>query len=395
MKIGVITSAYPEFEDDPHGIFVHRLMKEIHEQGYDVKVLAPYTGGKTDYILDGIHVKRFHYFYPKRFQRLCGRSGMIDNVKEGILVKLQVLSFVLFNTVNSLKNLHDVDLVHVQWPIPNGLGAIFLKKVYKIPYINTIHGEEVYLSKRYCTLIFLRSLINNSVKSITNSSATLKSCLDVEFNEEKLDVIPFGVDTKFFKPLKVNRDKNTFQILAVGYLIERKGFEYLIKAMEHVLEKHENVKLKIVGSGPLEGKLKVLIKDLELKKNVEILKNVSDKGLLTLYNSSDIFVLPSVVDSQGNTEGLGVVLLEAMACGLPVIGSDVGGIPDIIEDGVTGFLVQEKDVVELSKKLINLVEDEKFRNKIALQGYESVQDNFAWEVVVKKYINLYNETYRI
>ncbi|MEN6551800.1 MAG: glycosyltransferase [Methanobacterium sp.] len=391
MKIGVITSAYPEFEDDPHGIFVHRLMKEIHEQGYDVKILAPYTGGKTDYTLDGIHVKRFHYFYPKRFQRLCGRSGMIDNVKEGILVKLQVLSFVFFNTVNSLRNLHDVDLVHVQWPIPNGLGALFLKKIYGIPYINTIHGEEVYLSKRYHTLMFLRSIINNSVKSITNSSVTLKSCLDVGFDGEKFDVIPFGVDTDFFKPLNVNKDKSTFQILAVAYLIERKGFEYLIKAMEYVLKEHENVKLKIVGSGPLEGKLKALIKDLKLERNVEILKNVSDKGLLTLYNSSDIFVLPSVVDSQGNTEGLGVVLLEAMACKLPVIGSDIGGISDIIQDGETGLLVPEKDVYGLSRSIMDLIEKDDLRERIALRGYDIVREKFSWEKVAESYLRVYND----
>lgn len=391
MKIGVITSAYPEFEDDPHGIFVHRLMKEIHKQGYDVKVLAPYTGGKTDYILDGIHVKRFYYFYPKRFQRLCGRSGMIDNVKEGILVKLQVLTFVFFNTVNSLKNLHDVDLVHVQWPIPNGLGALFLKKIYGIPYINTIHGEEVYLSKRYHTLMFLKSIINNSVKSLTNSSATLESCLDVGFDGKKFDVIPFGVDTDFFKPLNVNKDKSTFQILAVGYLIERKGFEYLIKAMKYVLERHENVKLKIVGSGPLEGKLKSFIKDFELERNIEILKNVSDKGLLTLYNSSDIFVLPSVVDSQGNTEGLGVVLLEAMACGIPVIGSDIGGIPDIIQDRKTGLLVSEKDISGLSNAILALIENRDLRQNIAFNGYNEVKEKFSWYGIAKKYTELYNQ----
>ena len=152
MKIGVITSAYPEFEDDPHGIFVHRLMREISKQGHEVQIIAPFVGGKTKYTLEGVNVERFNYFYPKRFQRLCGRSGMIDNVKEGFLVKFQVLTFLFFNLISSMK-LKNMDIVHVQWPIPNGLGALFLKKIYKIPYINTIHGEEVYLSKRYHTSI--------------------------------------------------------------------------------------------------------------------------------------------------------------------------------------------------------------------------------------------------
>jgi len=85
MKIGVITSVYPEFKGDPHGIFVHRLMKEISKQGHEVHVLAPFSGDKTDYILDGVNVKKFNYFYPKRFQRLCGRSGMIDNIRKVFL----------------------------------------------------------------------------------------------------------------------------------------------------------------------------------------------------------------------------------------------------------------------------------------------------------------------
>lgn len=302
MKIGVITSAYPEFKDDPHGIFVHRLMKEIREQGHEVHVLAPYAGDKTKYVLEGVNVERFHYFYPKRFQKLCGRSGMIDNVKEGFLVKFQVLGFLFSNIINSRK-FRNMDIVHVQWPIPNGLGALFLKKIHGIPYINTIHGEEVYLSKRYHTLFALKSLVKNSAKTITNSFATMNSCLENCLEKEKLEIIPFGVDTNFFKPLKIPKNEDVFQILSVGYLIERKGFEYLIKTMKDVLKERENVQLVMVGSGPLEKNLKSLIKELELQDNVKIMKNVSDEELLHLYNSSDLFILPSIVDSQGNTEG--------------------------------------------------------------------------------------------
>jgi Glycosyltransferase len=355
MKIGVITSAYPDFEDDPHGIFVHRLMREVVKNGHEVHVLAPYTGGETEYTLEGVHVERFHYFYPRRFEKLSGRAGMIDNVKEGFLVKIQVFTFLFFNVIHSDLKLRKMDVIHVQWPIPNGLGAIFLKKLYGIPYINTIHGEEVHLSKRYHMLFALRWLVNNSSKTITNSTATRKFCLEAGLNGDKIDVIPFGVDTDFFRPLNVYKDENIFQILSVGYLIERKGFEYLIKAMPLVLEKHKHARLKIVGSGPLELKLKELIYELGLGNEVEIVKNVSDEELLMIYNSSDLFVLPSIVDSQGNTEGLGVVLLEAMACGLPVMGSNVGGISDIIANNKTGILVEEKDVHGIFKGIKSLL----------------------------------------
>ncbi|WP_424355165.1 glycosyltransferase family 4 protein [Methanobacterium sp. MBAC-LM] len=393
MKIGVITSAYPEFEDDPHGIFVHRLMREISKYGHEVHILAPYTGAKTKYTLEGVQVERFHYFYPKRFQKLCGRSGMIDNVKEGLLVKLQVLTFLFFNIIHSLRKFKDRDIVHVQWPIPNGLGALFLKKIHGIHYINTIHGEEVYLSKRYHTLFALNWFVNNSVKTITNSSATRDSCLESGIEKEKLDIIPFGVDIDFYKPLKIPKDKKMFHILAVGYLIERKGFEYLIKAVKEVLTQHENVRLTIVGSGPLEEKLKNIIKELKLESNAKIMKNVSDDELLQLYNSSDLFVLPSIVDSQGNTEGLGVVLLEAMACGLPVIGSDTGGIPDIIQNDETGLLVPEKNILGLSNAILSLIEDEELKDKLAVNGYNKVREKFNWEKIAEDYIKIYNLTY--
>lgn len=391
MKIGVITSAYPEYKDDSHGIFVHRLMREIVKEGNEVYVLAPSTGEKTKYELEGVTVERFNYFYPKRFQRLAGRSGMIYNAQEGLFVKIQVLSFLIFNLIYSLTRFKDMDIVHVQWPIPNGLGALFLKKIYKVPYINTIHGEEIHLSKRYHMLFALRWLVNNSSKTITNSTATKKFCLEAGMDGDKIDVIPFGVDTKFFRPLKVPKDENIFQVLSVGYLIERKGFEYLIRAIKEVKKGHNNIRLKIVGTGPLEDKLKNLINELGLKNEAEIIKNVSDEELLYLYNSSDLFVLPSIVDSQGNTEGLGVVLLEAMACGLPVIGSDVGGIPDIIEDGETGWLVREKSKIFLVETISKLIINKKLKNEIRINGFKRVNELYNWDNIAKKYTLIYRK----
>lgn len=366
-------------------------MREIVKKGHEVHVLAPYTGGETEYTLEGVYVERFHYFYPRRFEKLSGRAGMIDNVKEGFLVKLQVLTFLFFNIIYSIRRLRNMDVVHVQWPIPNGLGAIFLKKIYGIPYINTIHGEEVHLSKRYHIIFALRWLVNNSSKTITNSNATRRFSLKAGLEGEKIDVIPFGVDTNFFRPLDVDKDKKIFQILSVGYLIERKGFEYLIKAMPNVLKEHKNVRLKIVGSGPLESKLKAVIYELGLGDEVEIVKNVSDEELLMAYNSADLFVLPSIVDSQGNTEGLGVVLLEAMACGLPVIGSDVGGITDIIDEGISGLFVQEKKSSDISNMILLLIEDEELRKKLVDSALGIVKNKFSWKTVSKDYIDVYNE----
>ncbi|UTB33262.1 MAG: glycosyltransferase family 4 protein [Methanobacterium sp. ERen5] len=389
MKIGVITSAYPEHEDDPHGIFVHRLMREVCKRGHEVHVLAPYTGDKTEYQLDGVNVQKFNYFYPKRYQKLAGRSGMIDNVKEGFFVKIQFLSFIIFNVIQSCRKLKDMDVIHVQWPIPNGLGALFLKWIYRIPYVSTVYGEEVYLSKRYHVTLILKFLLHWSSNIIMISNATYKAGLNIGLSGHKMDIIPFGVDTSFYKPMDVAKDYEIFQILSVGYLIERKGFMYLISSIKEVLKKHENVRLNIVGTGPQEQQIKNHIHELGLEGYVKIIGNISDKKLLNLYNTSDLFVLPSIIDSQGNTEGLGVVLIEAMACGLPVIGSNIGGITDIIQDRKTGLLFPQKDTDELSKLIIEMIENPNLRERIALKGYQNVLNNFSWEKIAKDYINNY------
>jgi len=365
-------------------------MREIVKNGHEVHVIAPYTGGETNYTLEGVNVERFHYFYPRRYEKLSGRAGMIDNVKEGFWVKIQVFTFLLSNVIHSLLKLRDMDVIHLHWPIPNGLGAFLLKKFYGIPYVTTVYGEEVHLSKRYHMRFILRWLVNNSSKIITISKATSSFCQKAGLNEEKMDVIPFGVDTDFFRPLDVYKDENIFQILSVGYLIERKGFEYLIRAMADVLKEHKQARLKIVGSGPLESKLKKLIYELGLGDEVEIVKNVSDEELLMLYNSADLFVLPSIVDSQGNTEGLGVVLLEAMACGVPVIGSGVGGILDIIVNGKNGLVVEEKNVIELSSNILTLINNNEIINKLSNNGFNTVRFNFSWKNIAESYFKAYN-----
>jgi len=102
-------------------------------------------------------------------------------------------------------------------------------------------------------------------------------------------------------------------------------------------------------------------------------------------------MLPSITDSQGNTEGLGVVLLEAMACKLPVIASNIGGIPDIVHDGETGILVPEKDSMEISQSIIKLIENEDLRENLTFKGYYMVIEYFSWEKIAKDYINIYKK----
>jgi glycosyltransferase involved in cell wall biosynthesis len=133
---------------------------------------------------------------------------------------------------------------------------------------------------------------------------------------------------------------------------------------------------------------------LALQEHVIFIDEVPQEELVAFYSMADIFVLPSIVNENGETEGLGVVLLEAMACGLPVIASNVGGIPDIIKDGETGLLVRQKDARSLSDQIIRLLSDDNLRKEVLINGQNLIKAEFSWEIVTDKFIEIYREVLR-
>jgi len=145
----------------------------------------------------------------------------------------------------------------------------------------------------------------------------------------------------------LNISEEDILILTIGKFIPRKGFEYLIKAFNIIVNQRKitNIKLRIGGRGPLKKKYETMIKEYGLNSCISFLGYIKDEEIPSYYIEADIFVLPSIVDDRGDTEGLGVVLLEALACHTPCIATRVGGITDIIKDGINGFLIEQKDFI--------------------------------------------------
>ena len=151
------------------------------------------------------------------------------------------------------------------------------------------------------------------------------------------------------------------------------------------------VVFKHVGSGPEKRKLMQLSAELEIINRVVFIDEVLQDDLIPLYSMADILALPSVIDVTGETEGLGVVLLEAMACKVPVIGSNVGGIKDIIIDGETGLLAEQKNSDSLAEKIGKLLLDEQLRKKVIENGFKLVKEKFTWEAISDRFMNIYME----
>ncbi len=205
-----------------------------------------------------------------------------------------------------------------------------------------------------------------------------------------------GVDTTWPKKshnVATLREKlkiNGPVILFVGRLIDWKGATYLIKAMPEILQHIQEAKAILVGSGPQKDDLVHLAGTLAVEGQVVFIDEVPQQELLDFYAVADIFVLPSIINEKGETEGLGVVLLEAMASGLPVIGSNVGGIPDIVKDKFNGLLVEQKKPKDLAEKIIKLAGSEKLRVQMGENGRRFVRENFDWDIIAKRFIHVYD-----
>lgn len=394
----VLTSTFPRWKNDTTPGFVFYL-SELLSKKYNIKILAPhYHKSKKNEKIGALGINRFQYFYPAKYQKLCYDGGILPNLKKSLLAKIQVpffLSSELFSA-KKLVNKEKINLIHAHWLIPQGLVGVILKKLYGIPLIVTVHAGDIFpLNNKFLKSI-ARFILNNCDVCTVNSIATKKAILNLTKNIKHIDIIPMGVDLDLFSPIKKTKSiKEKFRIkgpflLTVGRLVQKKGVKYLFKAMPFVLKKFPGAKLVIVGDGPEKENLINLSKELKIENNVIFVGNIQNKLLPNYYATADIFILPSIITESGDTEGLGVVLLEAIASGTVVIGSNVGGIPDIIKDRKTGLLVDEKESNQISEAIIKLLSKRNLRKRLIRNGILHIEKNYSWKSVVDKFKETYD-----
>lgn len=208
--------------------------------------------------------------------------------------------------------------------------------------------------------------------------------------KNKIVVIPNGVNMAIFKPMnrKRLREEHGFRlnekiIVSSSRLTPKNGLNYLIKATAEVAKTIKNVRLIIIGDGEQKDELQELIKSLNLEKEAQLFGFVPPAEVPHYLNLADVFVRPSLDEGFGNS------FIEAMACRIPVIGTNVGGIPDIIVDGKNGFMVNPADIEGLSEAILKVLTNDALQFRFAEEGYKTVKEKFDWNVVFKKIADVY------
>lgn len=213
----------------------------------------------------------------------------------------------------------------------------------------------------------------------------MKTLLESYLADSKIEVIPLGIDIKKFEYVDYySKDRDVIQLITVGYLIKRKGIDLIIRALSEVVKSKKNILLRIIGDGPQRESLEKLTKELGIEKYVLFQGFVPNNKIQNYYARSHIFV------NMSKSEGFATVCLEAMASGLSIISSKVGGFSDAIVDGITGFLVEQEDYMELVNKMLHLIENPDLIATFGRKARKDAEDKYDWrKVIIPKYIEIY------
>ncbi|WP_173475011.1 glycosyltransferase [Fibrobacter succinogenes] len=396
MKVLVIGSVYPRFQEDAEVPWLRTSIAHLKKAGVEIQVLAPAYKGLKSHDIDGTHVNRFRYA-PANWEILTHEEGAPSKMASKPWLQLLAIPYIINGFFQCLRICRKwkPDVIHAHWPFPHGYIALGAAKLFKIPLVLNFHGAELLLiRKKKWVKPLLKFIIGQSQAIFANSSFTaskIKALRNVN-----VEWSPYGttleVDSRKSEvgstPHPVN---GKFKILFVGRHIERKGITYLIEAAKYLPA--DQFEIRIVGVGDLTEQLHVIANEVKQSNpdSAEIIftGKLSPEDLANEYRTANVFTLPAIVDSKGDTEGLGVVLIEAMELGLPIVASNVGGIPDVVIDGESGILVPEKNPVALADAFKRLAADPSLTEHLLAGARKRISECFTWDGIIKRQVEVY------
>lgn len=361
-NIGIFTHDLYPYKPWGQGRYVHDLAKSLRSKSKDnILIFSPFENIEDD-----------HYIQIVPGSHNCIGKNITFSIKLGLIIE-------------SLIQKYDLSLVHYQ----GGPGGLFLFHRPSVPVIYTVH-HTYYQQSKYIPLQKWKRILylweRFSYRRADYLMCVSDSTMGVirhhyHVSQNLCESIPIGVDQSRFFPLHLKRIPNSLFFL--GRLEERKGIDFLIRAIPIVKDRLNDIQLFIGGDGVLRSYLENFIKKNNLERNLHLLGAVDDSALNEWYNKVSVVIIPSVF------EGFGLTAIEAMACGTPVITTDVDALRDVVEDGVNGLLVKYNDVETLSEKILYLLKDKTEQLKFSLNGKKKAQAVYNWSNISQDIMRVY------
>lgn len=404
MKIAFIVTFFPTLSET----FIMNQITGLLDSGCDVSIFAAANlhEEKAHPDIEKYHLMdKVQYFFDdtifrnKAMRVLKAIYLIITNFHKAplkILKAINVFKYgenalslvLLYSVIHFLDK--EFDIIHCHFG-PNGIIGIQLKNIgVSGKVVTTFHGYDMslFISDRGENVY--KKLFLQCDLCMPISNCWKKKLIQLGCNENKIMVHRMGIDLeKFQYSERKIQPERPIKILTLGRLVEKKGHECVIKAVAEVIAKHKNIIYMIAGDGPLRNKLEYLVAELKIKNHVRFLGTVEQDEALKLYQQAHFLILHGVTPSNGEQEGIPVVLMEAQAVGLPVISTYHSGIPELVEDGKTGFLIPEKDVDALAEKLEYLIEHPEIWPKTGRAGREFIEKHYDIKKLNKRLVQIY------
>ena len=405
MELLFLTQTYPRTPEDTSGPFIRELALALVRGGDRVRVLAPHARGMPHRRDDGgVEVEAFRYAPAPLEVFGYGRSLAADErVRGASLLVAPLYAAGAWHAVRRAfrhpladesggrgRPLHlegqgvggrgvGWDIVQAHWVLPNGPLARGLAA--RTTFGVGIHGSDVFLAERLFPARVLGRRALREAGAVTACSGDLRErAVRLGAPPERTRTVPYGVDTAAFSPAhpaagwrrRFGVPDGAVLVLAVGRLVEKKGFRVLIDAAATVPGAH----VLIAGDGSLREELRRHAESLHAP--VTFAGALGRTAIPEAFAAADVVAVPSVVDRAGNVDGLPNTLLEALAAGRPVVASALAGIPDVVSDGLNGLLVKAGDVAALAAALRRLKDDVSTRTALAAAARRSAERELTW-----------------
>ncbi|RNF84551.1 glycosyltransferase family 4 protein [Lysobacter psychrotolerans] len=384
----VLTSTYPRWTGDHEPGFVHELARRLTDR-FDVTVLGPHAmGARPTEVLDGVQVHRYRYA-PASMERLVNDGGIVTNLRRSPWRWLLVPPFLIAQAWATLRFIRKLrpDVVHAHWLLPQGLVAACVPG--RPPVLVTSHGADLF-AIRGRLYRGLRSFVLARVAAVSVVSRAMRSRLRDEHPGADAHVMPMGVDFGLFTPSPGSEPapaRSTATILFVGRLVAKKGVIHLIDAMPQVLQKVPEARLDVIGFGPEQAALAARVEHLGLADRVTFLGAVPQAALPAHYRAAAVFAAPFVEAADGDQEGLGLVVAEAIACHCPVVVGDVPAVRDVVDDDLS-WIVPQNDPAALADALVDVLRDADASAAKATLARNRLLERLSWQQVAAGYADL-------
>lgn len=400
LRVCFVTSSYPLNADDGSARFIHSMAQSLVELGHHVDVILPQHKQLTTRA-SNIPLHPFRYIWPDQLAIMGYAQATHSDKRMRRLAYVLAPSYAIAqaSTIWRLHRKAHYDIIHGHWVVPNGIVAASVARLVQRPLVISLHGSDVFFALKQRMLRRAAEATFAQASAITACSPSLyDGALALNAAPEKLHLMPYGVNSSFFMHTSEERDhvrqmlgidSDRVALTFVGRLVEKKGVEHLIRALPTVKRRLPGAICLVGGTGPERTALELLARELGVSESVRFLGGLDWKSVAAVLQATDIFIAPSIHDSEGNSDGLPNTVLEAMASGCPIVTTTLPGIQLAITDEVHGLLIPEKDEVQLADAIIRLGIDGVLRRKFGESARSRAIQEFGWDRVALQLTDFY------